>query len=72
MGVNMVYFLISITQPYHLTIYILVNTLANRVDPDEMMHKVAFHQCLHCVLRLNNINPLCHLLTLDHDIIFFF
>ena len=25
-------------------------TLAN-IDPDEMQHKVTFHQCLHCMLR---------------------
>ena len=24
---------------------------ANSEDPDEMQHNVAFHQCLHCLLR---------------------
>ena len=28
-----------------------MNTLANSEDPDEMPHKVAFHQGLHCLLR---------------------
>ena len=28
-------------------------TLANSEDPDEMPHNVAFHQGLHCLLRLN-------------------
>ena len=27
-------------------------TLANREDPDEMQHNAAFHQGLHCLLRL--------------------
>ena len=27
-------------------------TLANREDPDEMQQKAAFHQDLHCLLRL--------------------
>ena len=27
-------------------------TLANSEDPDEMQHKAAFHQCLHCLLTL--------------------
>ena len=26
--------------------------LANSEDPDEMQHKAAFHQGLHCLLRL--------------------
>ena len=26
-------------------------TLANSEDPDEMPHKAAFHQGLHCLLR---------------------
>ena len=26
--------------------------LANSEDPDEMQHNAAFHQCLHCLLRL--------------------
>ena len=29
----------------------LILTLANSEDPDEMPHKVAFHQGLHCLLR---------------------
>ena len=34
------------------------STLANSADPDEMPHNVAFHQCLHCLLRRkeNDIN----------------
>ena len=28
-----------------------MGTLANSVDPDEMQHNAAFHQCLHCLLR---------------------
>ena len=27
-------------------------TLANSEDPDEMQHNAAFHQGLHCLLRL--------------------
>ena len=27
--------------------------LANSEDPDEMQHNAAFHQCLHCLLILN-------------------
>ena len=34
-----------------LTILIL-NTGTNSADPDEMLHKVAFHQGLHCLLYL--------------------
>ena len=30
-----------------------MDTLANSVDPDEMPHNAAFHQGLHCLLRLN-------------------
>ena len=29
-----------------------MDTVANSEDPDEMPHKVAFHQGLHCLLRL--------------------
>ena len=29
-----------------------MGTLANSEDPDEMPHNVAFHQGLHCLLRL--------------------
>ena len=28
-----------------------MNTFANSVDPDEMQHNAAFHQCLHSLLR---------------------
>ena len=30
-----------------------MGTLANIVDPDEMLHNAAFHQGLHCLLRQN-------------------
>ena len=30
-------------------------TFADGKDPDEMPHDVAFHQSLHCLLRLNNL-----------------
>ena len=29
-----------------------MGTLANSDDPDEMLHHAAFHQGLHCLLRL--------------------
>ena len=29
-----------------------MGTLANIEDPDEMQHNAAFHQSLHCLLRL--------------------
>ena len=29
-----------------------MSTLANSEDPDEMQHNAAFHQGLHCLLRL--------------------
>ena len=29
-----------------------MGTLANSGDPDEMPHNVAFHEGLHCLLRL--------------------
>ena len=29
-----------------------MGTLTNSEDPDEMQHNAAFHQCLHCLLRL--------------------
>ena len=31
-----------------------MRTLANSEDPDEMLHKAAFHQGLHCLLRQND------------------
>ena len=30
-----------------------MGTLTNSEDPDEMLHNAAFHQGLHCFLRLN-------------------
>ena len=30
-----------------------MGTLANNEDPDEMLQNAAFHQGLHCLLRLN-------------------
>ena len=32
-----------------------MGTLANSEDPDGMQHNVAFHQGLHCLLRLSSI-----------------
>ena len=29
-----------------------METLANSEDPDEMQHSVAFHQGIHCLLKL--------------------
>ena len=29
-----------------------MGTFANREDPDEMQHYAAFHQDLHCLIRL--------------------
>ena len=31
-----------------------MGTLANSKDPDEMQHNSAFHQGLHCLLRLKH------------------
>ena len=31
---------------------VIIGTLANSEDPDEMQHNAAFHQGLHCLLRL--------------------
>ena len=31
-------------------------TLANSKDPDEMQHNAAFHQGLHCLLRLKQLS----------------
>ena len=36
--------------PFHLG-YRKTCTLANSEDPDEMLHKAAFHLGLHCLLR---------------------
>ena len=30
-----------------------MSTFANSEDPDEMLHNAAFHQGLHCFLKLN-------------------
>ena len=32
---------------------VLLKSLANNEDPDEIMHNAAFHQGLHCLLRQN-------------------
>ena len=32
-----------------------MGTVANGVDQDEMQHYAAFHQGLHCLLRLRNL-----------------
>ena len=34
---------------------LLKGTLANSEDPDEMQQKAAFHQGLHCLLRLKHL-----------------
>ena len=31
-------------------------TLVNSENPDQKQHNAAFHQCLHCLLRFNNID----------------
>ena len=31
-----------------------MDTLANSEDPYEMQHYAAFHQCVHCLLRLKH------------------
>ena len=36
---------------YVSTSHSQVHTLANNVYPDEMLHTVAFHQGIHCLLR---------------------
>ena len=33
-----------------------MGTFTNSEDPDEMPHDVAFHQGLHCLLRLKKYN----------------
>ena len=38
------------------TIESLMCTVANFEDPDEMPHKAAFHQGLHCLLRQNRVS----------------
>ena len=44
----------------------LNGTLANSEDPDEMQHNAAFHQGLHCLLRLKQpSDTLIHV----HDIL---
>ena len=43
-----------------------MGTLANSEDPDEMQHNAAFHQGLHCLLRLKQpSDTLIHV----HDIL---
>ena len=32
-----------------------MSTLANSEDPDKMLHNVAFHLGLHCLLRQNDL-----------------
>ena len=32
-----------------------MGTLANSEDPNEMLHNAAFHQDLHCLLRLKHL-----------------
>ena len=33
-----------------------MGTLANSEDPDEVQHNAAFHQGLHCLIRLNPLS----------------
>ena len=33
-----------------------MGTLTNSEDPDEMQHHAAFHQDLHCLLRLKQLS----------------
>ena len=33
-----------------------MGTLANSEDPDEMQHNAAFHQGMHCLLRLKQFS----------------
>ena len=35
---------------------LLISTSANSEDPDEMPHNAAFHQGLHCLLRLKQFS----------------
>ena len=37
-----------------------MGTLANSEDPDEMQHKAAFNQGLHCLLRLKQLSGTTH------------
>ena len=46
--------------------HIKTGTLANRQDPDEMLHNVAFHQGLHCLLRQKN--EMQHLLEILYPV----
>ena len=40
--------------------------LANNEDPDERLHKMAFHEGLHCLLKTNfrDMNIMCHKLEI--------
>ena len=42
-----------ITQPIEDQKPLKTGTLTNNEDPDEMPHKAAFHQDLHCLMTLN-------------------
>ena len=37
------------------TLFVHVITIADREDPDQMPHNVAFHQCLYCLLKTKMI-----------------
>ena len=44
--------------------------MANSEDPDEMLHKAAFHQGLHCLLRQNQSSEkeiIIYLKTITYD-----
>ena len=44
-----------------------MGTLANSEDPDEMQHNAAFHQGLHCLLRLKRSSEIKINLSWNHD-----
>ena len=51
------YYYATCVNPFHSG-YQPIGTLANSKEPDEMPHKAAFHQGLHCLLKHNFIKHL--------------